>query len=190
LPRCRGGLGRIDEALALAGETGEHWSDALLHRLPGGVLLKRDPANTAPAEDALLAAVAIAQQQKARSFELCAALSLAKLYLIRNWAEWAMGSSREFGPSELGRVVSSLEGRRLRWWGTLNGPTHGRSCRARSRAQGLFADPGISRDRGSANASQRADDVSQSKEPKVFFCHFVAMCLDPSDRFMLGSPDP
>jgi hypothetical protein len=30
-----------------------------------------------------------------------------------------MGSSREFGPSELGRVVSSLEGRRLRRWGTL-----------------------------------------------------------------------
>jgi hypothetical protein len=34
----------------------------------------------ASAEDALLTAVALAQQQKARSFELCAALSLAKLY--------------------------------------------------------------------------------------------------------------
>jgi len=33
-----------------------------------------------PAEDALLAAVAIAQQQKARSFELRAALNLARLY--------------------------------------------------------------------------------------------------------------
>src|SRR5262249_35467984 len=73
-------LTRIDEALALAGETGEHWSDAFLHRLRGEILLKRDPANTAPAEDALLTAIALAQQQKARSFELCAALSLAKLY--------------------------------------------------------------------------------------------------------------
>jgi predicted ATPase len=73
-------LTRIDEALALAGETGEHWSDAFLHRLRGEILLKRDPANTAPAEDALLAAIAVAQQQKARSFELRAALSLAKLY--------------------------------------------------------------------------------------------------------------
>ena len=33
-----------------------------------------------PAEDALLAAVAIAQQQKSRSFELRAALDLARLY--------------------------------------------------------------------------------------------------------------
>jgi predicted ATPase len=77
-------LTRIDEALTLAGETEEHWSDAFLHRLRGGILLKRDPANTAPAEDALLTAVAIAQQQKARSFELRAVLSLAKLYHSRD----------------------------------------------------------------------------------------------------------
>jgi len=77
---AEGALTRIDEALALAGETGEHWSHAFLHRLRGEILLKRDPANTAPAEDALLTAIAISQQQKARSFELRAALSLAKLY--------------------------------------------------------------------------------------------------------------
>jgi predicted ATPase len=77
---AEGALTLIDEALALAGETGEHWSDAFLHRLRGEILLKRDPANTAPAEDALLTAIAIAQPQKARSFELRAALSLAKLY--------------------------------------------------------------------------------------------------------------
>jgi predicted ATPase len=75
-----GALTRIDEALALAGETGEYWSDAFLHRCRGEILLKRDPANTAPAEDAFLTAIAIAQQQKARSFELRAALSLARLY--------------------------------------------------------------------------------------------------------------
>ena len=77
---AEGTLTWIDGALALAGETGEHWSDAFLHRLRGEILLKRDPANTAPAEDAFLTAIAIAQQQKARSFELRAALSLAKLY--------------------------------------------------------------------------------------------------------------
>jgi adenylate cyclase len=75
-----GALTRIDEALALAGETGEHWSDAFLHRLRGEILLKRDPANTAPAEDAFLTAIAVAQQQKARSFELRAALYLTRLY--------------------------------------------------------------------------------------------------------------
>jgi predicted ATPase len=67
-------LTQIEEALALAGDAGEHWSDAFLHRLRGEILLKRDRANTAPAEDALLTAVAIAQQQNARSFELRAAL--------------------------------------------------------------------------------------------------------------------
>jgi predicted ATPase len=71
---------RIEEALALSGETGERWSDAFLHRLRGEILLKRGPANTAPAEEAFLTAIAIAQQQKARSFELRAAFSLAKLY--------------------------------------------------------------------------------------------------------------
>jgi predicted ATPase len=77
---AEGALSRIGEALALAGETGEHWSDAFLHRLRGEILLKRDPTNTSPAEDAFLTAIAVAQQQKARSFELRAALDLAQLY--------------------------------------------------------------------------------------------------------------
>jgi predicted ATPase len=75
-----GALRRIDEALALANETGERWTNALLHRIRGEILLKRDPGNPAPAEEAFLAALAVAQTQKARSFELQAALSLAKLY--------------------------------------------------------------------------------------------------------------
>jgi class 3 adenylate cyclase/tetratricopeptide (TPR) repeat protein len=71
---------RIDEALALAQQTGERWTDAFLHRIRGEVLLKLDSPNTATAEDAFLTAIAIAQHQKAKSFELRAALSLAKLY--------------------------------------------------------------------------------------------------------------
>ena len=77
-----GALHRIDEALALANETGEHWADALLHRLRGKILLKRDPANPAVAEVVFLAAIAVAQAQKARSFELQAALAVAKLYQL------------------------------------------------------------------------------------------------------------
>jgi predicted ATPase len=73
-------LRRLDEALALAQETGEHGIDGFLHRIRGETLLKRDSANTAPAEEAFLTAIAIAQQQKAKSFELRAAVSLAKLY--------------------------------------------------------------------------------------------------------------
>ena len=70
----------VNEALTLADETGEHWTDAFLHRIRGEILLKRDPANTGSAEEAFLTAIAVAQQQKAKSFELRAALSLAKLY--------------------------------------------------------------------------------------------------------------
>ena len=76
---AEGALARIDEALGLARETGVHWSGAFLHCLRGEILLKRDPASTAPAEDALRTAIAFAQQQKARSFELRAALDLARL---------------------------------------------------------------------------------------------------------------
>jgi predicted ATPase len=75
-----GALTTIDGALALANDTGEHWTDPLLHRIRGAILLKRDPANPGPAEKAILAAIAIAKAQKARSFELLASLSLAKLY--------------------------------------------------------------------------------------------------------------
>jgi predicted ATPase len=51
-----------------------------LHRIHGEMLLKRDPANPAAAEEALLTAIAVSKQQSTRSFELRAALSLAKLY--------------------------------------------------------------------------------------------------------------
>ena len=71
---------RIDEALGFAQQTGEHWTDAFLHRIRGQILLKRDPANKAPAEEAFLTAIAIAQQQKARTFELRAAMGLARLW--------------------------------------------------------------------------------------------------------------
>jgi predicted ATPase len=73
-------LKNIVEGLAFSEETGERFSDPYLHRLRGDILLRCDPANPTPAEEAFRAAVAIAQAQKARSFELQATLSLAKLY--------------------------------------------------------------------------------------------------------------
>jgi predicted ATPase len=73
-------LAGIDGALALAGGTGEHWFAAGLHRIRGEILIKQNPADPAPAEVTFRAAIAVAQQQKARGFELRAALSLARLY--------------------------------------------------------------------------------------------------------------
>jgi hypothetical protein len=55
-----------------------------MHRIRAGILLKGDPANTVAAEQSLQAAIAVTRSQKARSFELRAALSLAKLYRTAN----------------------------------------------------------------------------------------------------------
>jgi len=73
-------LASIDRTVALTERTGHRWNEADTHRVRGEILMKRDPANTGPAENAFLTAIAVAQQQKAKSFELRAALSLAKLY--------------------------------------------------------------------------------------------------------------
>ena len=73
-------LATIDGAIGDTERSGQRWFAAETHRIRGDILLKRDPVNTAPAEEAFLTAIAVAQQQKARSFELQAALSLAKLY--------------------------------------------------------------------------------------------------------------
>jgi predicted ATPase len=73
-------VGILDEALATSDRTGHRAFEAELHRVRGETLLKRDPANVAPAEGAFLTAIAVAKQQGTRSFELRAALSLAKLY--------------------------------------------------------------------------------------------------------------
>jgi predicted ATPase len=73
-------LAKLADVLTEASTMDQHFSDAELHRIRGEILWKRDPMNTAPAEEAFLTAIAIAQQQKARSFELRAALSLAKVY--------------------------------------------------------------------------------------------------------------
>jgi predicted ATPase len=78
------GLRRLGDARAELERTGARWYDAEMHRIRAGILLKRDPADAAAAEPSLQAAIAIARSQRARSFELRAALSLAKLYLAAN----------------------------------------------------------------------------------------------------------
>ena len=51
-----------------------------MYLLRGEILLGRDPANTAPAEEAFQTAIAVAKEQGARSWGLRAALAPAKLY--------------------------------------------------------------------------------------------------------------
>ena len=68
----------LDEALLTDKRASCRAFEAELYRARGEILLQRDPANPAPAEDAFLAAIAVAKEQGTRSFELRAALSLAK----------------------------------------------------------------------------------------------------------------
>jgi predicted ATPase len=75
-------LRRLDGTLAELERTEQRLYEAEMHRIRGEILLKRDPANIAAAERSLHAAIATAQSQKARSFELRAALSLAKLHHV------------------------------------------------------------------------------------------------------------
>ncbi|HZZ24304.1 MAG TPA: AAA family ATPase [Roseiarcus sp.] len=70
----------LDEALATADRLGYRAFESELHRVRGEILLKRDPGNPVPAEEALQTAIAVAKLQATRSFELRAALALAKLY--------------------------------------------------------------------------------------------------------------
>ena len=78
------GLRRLDDALAELACTEQRFYESEMHRIRAEILLKRDPADTAAVERALQTAIAVAQSQKARSFELRAALSLAKLYRAAN----------------------------------------------------------------------------------------------------------
>jgi hypothetical protein len=75
---AQSGLSMIDAGLVEAARTGERQYGAEAHRIRGEILLKRDSANPAPAEDSFHTAIAIAKQQGARSYALRAAVSLAK----------------------------------------------------------------------------------------------------------------
>ena len=73
------GLAVVREALDTARGQHEHWWDAELYRLQGSLLLCRASAQ-AEAERAFQQALSIARKQHARSLELRAATSLARLW--------------------------------------------------------------------------------------------------------------
>ena len=78
--RVEVGLATLDEQLAAIEQTEERWFDAEVHRVRGELLLKVRRSYVAAAESAFMRAIKIARGQQTRTFELRAALSLAKLY--------------------------------------------------------------------------------------------------------------
>jgi DNA-binding SARP family transcriptional activator/predicted ATPase len=78
--RAEAGLGVLADALALVEHTGERYQEAEIHRLRGELLLRGSAADAAGAERAFEQALAVARRQQARSWELRAATSLARLW--------------------------------------------------------------------------------------------------------------
>ena len=78
------GLGTLDEALVMMCTMEAHFYEAELHRLKGELLLRLSPDNQSEAESCFQKAIAIAQNQQAKSWELRAATSLAKLWQSQN----------------------------------------------------------------------------------------------------------
>jgi predicted ATPase len=74
------GLLALTEALTVIETTGERVAEAELYRLNGELLLQQSPDNATEAEACFHQALSIAQSQQAKSWELRAATSLARLW--------------------------------------------------------------------------------------------------------------
>ena len=74
------GLHTLGEVAAMLPTTESRWYQAELHRLKGTLLLRRDIHAAVEAEACLHEALAVARHQRAKSWELRAATSLARLW--------------------------------------------------------------------------------------------------------------
>ena len=63
-----------------ADTTGEKWCEADIHRIAGDIALMPANSDTAKAAACFERALSVARQQKAKSFELRAAMSMARLW--------------------------------------------------------------------------------------------------------------
>jgi hypothetical protein len=77
--RCEKGLTALTEAIATMEKTGERFLEAELYRLRGELLLIEDALTTSEAERSFREAIEIARRQSAKSLELRATTSLARL---------------------------------------------------------------------------------------------------------------
>jgi predicted ATPase len=74
---------RIDEAMAVVKSIGETWFEADIHRVAGEIALKLPQPDVAKAEVYFERALAVARGQQAKSWELRAAISMARLWRDR-----------------------------------------------------------------------------------------------------------
>jgi predicted ATPase len=70
----------ISEAMTAVETTKESWYEAEINRVAGEIALKSPKPEAAKAEDYFERALAVARQQQAKSWELRAAMSMARLW--------------------------------------------------------------------------------------------------------------
>ncbi len=87
--RYEEGLAALEEAFLFTERTGQQYYQAELHRLKGELLLGHDKANAAAAEQSFHSALDISRKQRAKSWELRASTSLARLLQDLNRREEA-----------------------------------------------------------------------------------------------------
>ena len=87
LSRAHAELGQFDDAWRYIGEalstteaTKESWTEAEINRIAGEIALKSPEPDEAKAEEYFERALLVARQQQAKSWELRAAMSLARLW--------------------------------------------------------------------------------------------------------------
>ena len=87
LARAYADLGRFDdawrsigEAMTAADTTKERWWDTEINRVAGEIALKQPDQDAAKAEEYFDRALSVARQQQAKSWELRAAMSMARLW--------------------------------------------------------------------------------------------------------------
>ena len=70
----------IDDAIETIERSKEKWGEAEVHRIAGEIALKSPEPDAAKAEAYFDRALAVARQQRAKSWELRAAMSMARLW--------------------------------------------------------------------------------------------------------------
>ena len=70
----------IDDAIDKVERSNEKWCEAEVHRIAGEIALKSPAPDTEKAEEYFERALGVARQQQAKSWELRAAMSMARLW--------------------------------------------------------------------------------------------------------------
>jgi predicted ATPase len=113
-PQVEAGVSIVAEALALVEQTGVRWYEAETYRIKGALLLHQADPDAAQAEVCFQQVLALARHQEAKSWERCAATSLAPVAGPRQ----APGRLRLAGAGVrvVHRYTSSIESRVGFWY--------------------------------------------------------------------------